>query len=64
MALGITQVQVASRPRVAIISTGDEVVAPETAPGPGQIRDVNTYTVAGVVAQAGGVPLPKGIVPR
>ena len=62
MALGITHVRVASRPRVAIISTGDEVVTPETMPEPGQIRDVNAYTVAGVVTQAGGVPLPKGIV--
>ena len=62
MALGITHVRVAARPRVAIISTGDEVVTPETTPGPGQIRDVNTYTVAGIVTQAGGVPLPRGIV--
>jgi molybdopterin molybdotransferase len=62
MALGITQVRVASKPRVAIISTGDEIVVPEETPALGQIRDVNTYTVAGIVAQAGGIPLPKGIV--
>lgn len=62
MALGITRVQVASRPRVAIISTGDEIVPPEATPSAGQIRDVNTYTIAGVVAQAGGIPLPMGIV--
>ena len=43
MALGITQVMVSARPRVAIVSTGDEVVPPEVAPGPGQVRDVNTY---------------------
>lgn len=61
MALGITQVRVAVRPRVAIISTGDEVIPPEQTPGPGQIRDVNTYTVAGLVARAGGIPLPRGI---
>jgi molybdopterin molybdotransferase len=63
MALGITNVRVAARPRVAIVSTGDEVVAPETEPGPGQIRDVNTYTIAGIVLEAGGLPLPQGIVP-
>jgi molybdopterin molybdotransferase len=62
MALGLTYVTVASRPRVAIVSTGDEVVPPEAQPGPGQVRDVNTYTVAGLVAHAGGIPLPQGIV--
>jgi molybdopterin molybdotransferase len=62
MALGITRVSVAARPSVAILSTGDEVIPPEKTPGPGQIRDVNTYTVAGIVAQAGGSPLPRGIV--
>jgi molybdopterin molybdotransferase len=62
MALGLTHVTVASRPRVAIVSTGDEVVSPETRPGPGQVRDVNTYTVAGLVARTGGLPLPQGIV--
>ncbi len=62
MALGITQVNVARRPRVAIISSGDEVVPPDCTPGPGQVRDVNTYTVSGLVARAGGIPLPQGIV--
>ncbi len=62
MALGITQVTVAARPRVAIVSTGDEVVPPDQVPGPGQVRDVNTTTVAGLVMRAGGIPLPQGIV--
>ncbi len=62
MALGITQVRVAARPRVAIVSTGDEVVPPDQVPGPGQVRDVNTSTVAGLVMRAGGIPLPQGIV--
>jgi len=62
MALGITRVTLAARPRVAIISTGDEVVPPEADPGPGQVRDVNTFTVAGLVTSAGGIPLPQGIV--
>jgi len=62
MALGITRVTVAARPRVAIVSTGDEVVSPDAQPGPGQVRDVNTYSVAGLVARAGGLPLPQGIV--
>ncbi|HJV64228.1 MAG TPA: gephyrin-like molybdotransferase Glp [Geomonas sp.] len=62
MALGITRVRVAARPRVAIVSTGDEVVPPDATPRPGQIRDINTYTIAGLVARAGGIPLPQGIV--
>ena len=62
VALGITQVKVRRRPRVAIVSTGDEIVAPEAIPGPGQIRDINTYTIAALVQQAGGVPVPLGVV--
>ncbi|MSQ12873.1 MAG: molybdopterin molybdenumtransferase MoeA [Dehalococcoidia bacterium] len=63
MAMGVTQVAVARRPRVAIVSTGDEVVPPTARPGPGQVRDINSYTVAALVEQAGGAPLRFGIVP-
>ena len=62
MALGITQVAVGRRPRVAIVSTGDEIVAPDCTPAPGQIRDINTYTIAALVEQAGGIPCPLGVV--
>ena len=62
MALGLTQVTVGRRPRVAIVSTGDEIVAPDCTPAPGQIRDINTYTIATLVEQAGGVPYPLGVV--
>jgi molybdopterin molybdotransferase len=62
LALGMTQVKVRCRPRVAIVSTGDEIVAPEVTPAPGQIRDINTYTIAALVEQAGGVPVPMGVV--
>jgi molybdopterin molybdotransferase len=63
LALGITEIAVSRRPRVAILATGDEVVAPEMTIGPGQIRDINSYTVAGQVRQAGGIPDLRGIVP-
>jgi molybdopterin molybdotransferase len=63
LALGITQVAVACRPRVAILATGDEVVAPQQWAGPGQIRDINSYTTAGLVRQAGGIPVLGGIIP-
>ena len=62
-ALGITRITVARRPKVAILAMGDEVVAPESAPAPGQIRDVNSYTVAAQVRQAGGIPILLGIAP-
>jgi molybdopterin molybdotransferase len=63
LAVGVTQVQVARRPRVGIISQGDEVVPPDQEPGPGQVRDINSYTLAGFVQRAGGVPLTYPIAP-
>jgi molybdopterin molybdotransferase len=61
-ALGLIEVRVHRRPRVAILSTGDELVPVEATPAPGRIRDVNSYTVACLVEEAGGEPLPCGIV--
>ena len=63
MALGITRVRVAIRPRIGIISSGDEVVRPEADPQPGQVRDVNSYTLDALVNAAGGEPVLYGIVP-
>ena len=63
LALGITEVVVSRRPRVAILATGDEVVPPEQWAGPGQIRDINSTTTAGLVQQAGGIPVLGGIIP-
>ncbi len=60
--LGITTIKVFRQPRVAIISTGDELVPPEEQPGPGQIRDINSTTLAALVREAGGVPTCHGIV--
>ncbi|MEA2721726.1 MAG: molybdopterin molybdotransferase, partial [Candidatus Eremiobacteraeota bacterium] len=62
-ALGVTRVTVRARPRIAILSTGDEVVPAAATPGPAQVRDVNATTVAAVVTQAGGVSVQLGIVP-
>ena len=56
-AVGRTEVAVVRRPRVAILATGDEVVPLDQPPGPGQIRDANSYTVAAQVQAYGGVPL-------
>jgi molybdopterin molybdotransferase len=62
LALGLETVRVARRPRVIILATGDEVVPPAVEPAPGQIRDINSYTVAGQAARAGGLPIVSGIV--
>jgi molybdopterin molybdotransferase len=62
LALGITEVAVRKKPRVIILATGDEVVPPEEETGPGQIRDINSYTVAGQVAAAGGQAVLGGII--
>ena len=50
---GLTQVAVVKRPVATIITTGDEVVAPGSSPKPGQIRDVNSFTLAALAAAAG-----------
>jgi len=63
LAVGITEVEVARPPRVGIVSQGDEVVPPEQEPGPGQVRDINSYTLAGLVRRAGGVPINYPIAP-
>lgn len=51
--LGHDSVKVGGRPRVAIMSTGDELVAPSETPGPGQIRDSNRFTLAVAARRAG-----------
>ena len=60
--LGITEIAVFKKPLVGIISTGDELVEPHQTPAPGQIRDINTTTLTGMVLEAGGIPLPLGII--
>ncbi len=62
MAMGITRVTVARQPRVGILATGDEVIDPQFEPQPGQVRDVNTYSIGGIVERAGGVAQSGGII--
>ena len=62
MALGITSLRVVTKPRIGIISTGDEVIPPEQKSRPGQVRDVNSYSLAALVKEAGGDPVFYGII--
>ena len=63
LALGIVEIDAAVAPRVGILSQGDEVVPPEQTPGPGQVRDINSNTLAALTRRAGGVPVTYAIVP-
>ncbi len=56
-ALGVDVVDVYARPRVAILSTGNEIVAPGQPLAPGQIHDINSFTLSAVVAEHGGTPV-------
>lgn len=62
-ALGIMKVTVAKKPIVGIISTGDEVIPPDQKAAPGQVRDINSYTLAALVEQCGGEVIRYGILP-
>lgn len=61
-AFGRRHISVYQQPVVGIISTGDEIVATDEIPAPGQIRDINTFTLSGLVQQAGGQSISYGIV--
>lgn len=61
-AVGRETIRVYRRPLIGVISTGDEVVPVHETPGPGCIRDINTYTLSGFIVEAGGIPQSYGIV--
>jgi len=63
MAYGYTQVKVYDNPTVGILSSGDEVVPPEIEPSPGQVRDINSYTLSAMLRQHGAEPRIYGVVP-
>ena len=57
VALGKSQIRVIRQPRVAIISTGDELVGVDEPLLPGKIRDTNSYTLSGLITNLGGIPI-------
>jgi molybdopterin molybdotransferase len=61
--LGRTRVWVHRRPRVAVLSTGDEVVPVDQPLGPGQIRNANSWSLLALIRHYGGEPLDLGIAP-
>ena len=61
-ALGITKIPVQKKLKVAILSTGDELVSPEETPKAGQIRDVNSALLSALITQSGGTPICYGII--
>lgn len=61
-AAGVGSVRVRRPIRVGIITTGDEVVPVEEALGPGQVRDINSYTLSGQVRECGAEPVVYGII--
>ncbi len=60
---GKSRVQVFRKPRVAVLSTGDEVVEIDATPGPAQIRNSNSYSLAAQVQHAGGEAVRLAIAP-
>ncbi len=60
--LGITKVKVVKKPEVSIILTGDEIVPHYEKVYPGKVRDINSFTLTGLIKEIGGNPLKIGIV--
>lgn len=59
--IGITTAGVYEQPKMAIIATGDEIVPASSALMTGQVRDINSYSLSGLIEENGGIPVKKGI---
>jgi molybdopterin molybdotransferase len=62
-ALGIVEVKVSKKPVVGILSSGDEVVPPDENILPGQVRDINSYSLSALLERAGAIPKRYGVFP-
>jgi molybdopterin molybdotransferase len=63
LSMGIMEITVFRQPRVGIISSGDEVVSPESPVAPGQVRDINSFSLSALIQKSGGIPKRYGVVP-
>ena len=61
MSLGQIKVQVVCRPVIGILSSGDEVIEPTIEPQPGQVRDINSFSLSAQIEEWGGLPIHLGI---
>jgi molybdopterin molybdotransferase len=61
--LGRSKVSGYRRPRVAVVSSGDEIVPVDREPGPAQLRDINSYSLAALVEECDGEPRRLGVIP-
>jgi molybdopterin molybdotransferase len=60
--IGKTYIEIYRKPKIAIISTGNEIIAAKEKPLIGQVRDINSYTLGACIEEAGGVPVYRGII--
>ena len=60
--IGKTYIEIYKKPKIAIISTGNEIIAAKEKPLIGQVRDINSYTLGACIEEAGGVPVYRGII--
>jgi len=60
--VGISSIAVYKRPRIALISTGDEIVDADAEPKPGQVRNINQHSLAGLIEEAGAELRDWGVV--
>jgi molybdopterin molybdotransferase len=60
--IGVIKVPVFRKPKVAIISTGDEIISPEEKPNLGQVRDINSYLLYSSIIEDGGEPIFYGVI--
>jgi molybdopterin molybdotransferase len=62
LGLGVLKVQVSKRPVIGILSSGDEVIPPDQVPEPGEVRDINSYTLGALIEEIGGEVVHYGII--
>jgi molybdopterin molybdotransferase len=62
MALGFTSIKTAIPPVIGILSSGDEIIPPSQKTKPGEVRDINSYTLAALIEDLGGEVVHYGII--